>query len=627
MLKKIVLYSGFIILFIWWIYRKMYHPDETGIYQVQTEDIIRYDSLSGPEVGTVLPEQNTTSWKNFAKGSTSGIAILLTDTHSSWLALAHGLKAVGIPFLITQNYKAALRHQVVMVYPELSGKYLRAEALREVARHPQNGGVLIANGVPSDGLSEVFGYTESKASSQRYEIRFNRKAQENKSFNTETGWMIRLGNKERGVDPIATNTYLNVLNEPIAYYEDNSPAVIVKPYAIGRSYLVGFDLGYFLQRSYGNTRNTISPLGEGKFEPSSDVLLGLLRNIYLSQCSTAVVLGTVPENKKMSLILTHNINSKKELLGAIKVAAQERVQGYRSTFFVQAKYISDFTGEGYLRPHLTDILRVLKRWGMEIGTQGVSGNNRFAHSTTGTGIEKYPDYQPYIQDEKKVYNNTLMGETRVAKYVLERLVGNSNIQSFRAPNHQIPRIMPQLLQATGYAYSSSNTSDKVLSHLPYKLNYNYNIYQEVETFEFPITVDDDQGLKSLQNNTSATIDVAYNIANYGGMMVLSLRPDTSAKMQFQQKLTAAVKDFAWIGSLGEFASWWMARNKVELSRVADTIEINIPVRAKGITLVLPEGERMYNYEPADLPVDQYGNNLLIYDYEGKARIFLTRSKE
>jgi hypothetical protein len=87
----------------------------------------------------------------------------------------------------------------------------------------------MATGTPSDGLKEVFGYTESKASSQRYEIRFNRKAKENEYLKTESGWMIRLGNKERGVDPIATNTYYNVKNEPIAYYEDNTPAVIVKP--------------------------------------------------------------------------------------------------------------------------------------------------------------------------------------------------------------------------------------------------------------------------------------------------------------------------------------------------------------------------------------------------------------
>lgn len=627
MLKKIVLYSGFVILFLWWIYRKMYHPDETGIYKVKTEEIISYDTIVGPAEGTALPAESFTAWKKFAKGGTSSIAILVTDTNSSWLALAHGLKSIGVPFLITQNYKAALRHQIVMVYPELSGKYLRQDALKLIAQHPLNGGVLMATGTPSDGLKEVFGYTESKASIQRYEIRFNRKAKENEYLKAESGWMIRLGNKERGVDPIATNTYYNVKNEPIAYYEDNTPAVIVKPYAIGRSYLIGFDLGYFLQRSYSNTRYTISPLGEGKFEPSSDVLLSLIKNIYLTQCTTAVVLGTVPHNKQMSLILTHNINTKQELLHAVKVAAQERRGGFTSSFFVQAKYINDYNGEAYLRPYLTDILKLLVGWNMEVGTQGVSANNRFANNSVGKGIEKYPDYTPFVQSEKKTYNATLMGETRVAKYLLEKLLGNYEMKSFRAPDHQIPRSMPQLLQANSFSYSSSITSDKVLSHLPYRLNYNYDISQEVETFEFPVTVDDDQGIKSLQSSISATIDMAYSIANYGGMMVLSLRPDTSVKMQFQQQLVDAVKEFAWIGSLGNFADWWSARDKVEFSRTMDTIEVNIPVRAKGITLQLPPGERMYNYEPADLPIDQYGNSLLIYDYVGKAKIYITRNNK
>jgi hypothetical protein len=91
-LKKIVLYSGFVILFLWWIYRKMYHPDETGIYKVKTEEIISYDTIVGPAEGTALPAESFTTWKKFAKGGTSSIAILVTDTNSSWLASGPRIK-------------------------------------------------------------------------------------------------------------------------------------------------------------------------------------------------------------------------------------------------------------------------------------------------------------------------------------------------------------------------------------------------------------------------------------------------------------------------------------------------------------------------------------------------------
>ena len=77
--------------------------------------------------------RTTNPWwqsKRYAAGSASRLAILLTDTDSAWLGLAHGLEAIGIPFLITRDAAEAVRHRVVFVYPEVSGTVLPGEALR-----------------------------------------------------------------------------------------------------------------------------------------------------------------------------------------------------------------------------------------------------------------------------------------------------------------------------------------------------------------------------------------------------------------------------------------------------------------------------------------------------------------
>jgi len=92
----------------------------------------------------------------YGHGTTSRLAILLTDPDSSWLGLTHGLKSIGIPFKITRDVQEALRHNVVLVYPVISGKVLSPEALRRLAEYPRAGGTLIGVQVLGGGLNQVF---------------------------------------------------------------------------------------------------------------------------------------------------------------------------------------------------------------------------------------------------------------------------------------------------------------------------------------------------------------------------------------------------------------------------------------------------------------------------------------
>ena len=50
-------------------------------------------------------------------GDTSRLAVYLYRTSSKWLALAHSLKTMGIPFFITTSLARALEFDTVLVYP------------------------------------------------------------------------------------------------------------------------------------------------------------------------------------------------------------------------------------------------------------------------------------------------------------------------------------------------------------------------------------------------------------------------------------------------------------------------------------------------------------------------------
>ena len=73
-------------------------------------------------------------------------------------------KTIGVPFLVTEDYRQALRHRVVLAYPTISGRTLSQEALKALAAFPRNGGTLIGVNVLGGGLNEVFGFREVQVS-------------------------------------------------------------------------------------------------------------------------------------------------------------------------------------------------------------------------------------------------------------------------------------------------------------------------------------------------------------------------------------------------------------------------------------------------------------------------------
>jgi hypothetical protein len=69
------------------------------------------------------------------------------------------------------------------------------------------------------------------------------------------------------------------------------------------------------------------------------------------------------------------------------------------------------------------------------------------------------------------------------------------------------------------------------------------------------------------------------------------------KLRFQQAFVSRMREAgAWIGSLGEFARWWEARDGVQVDVEADggptRLVLHSPVAIKGLALQLPAGWRL-----------------------------------
>lgn len=559
-------------------------------YDVRKNELFTVSGIRGPEDKSELTARNLTSWTAYSSGSSSRLAILLTDTTASWLGLAHGFKSIGIPFIITTDYRRALQSKVVMVYPIVSGASLSPDALQALANFPRNGGTLIGSQVLG-ALNEIFGFDEPVPSKQHFEIVVGKDSSNllTKEFRDDKETHISIGNKEKFKETIGTYSYSKPRLAPVATYEDKSAAITQRFYENGNAYALGFDLGYLILKGHNIRHEDYNRSPANSFEPTLDVLLRLIKNIYIASSRDAAYICTVPYNKDLSVCITHNINFNKALAQAPEFAKKEKEAGIRSSYFIQTKYIRD-RHDGILFSN-DDInkLKQIAGTGMDIQSNTVSGSPLFDQFDQGTGDEVYPDYHPYVMAFNKTYHGTIFGEMRVSRYLLDHFIPGNNTSAFRSTYSYVPFTYPQSLAASGYRFSSSVPANLALTHLPFQMNFNREYDSEIEAFEFPVTDDDELPPFDLSRKNSA-IKLAKKIATYGGCFIGQVHPNEIG-WQIEKDFVKAVKDIAWIGTFRDFGLWWAARNEVtiDISSVGGSrvVNISVPKRMEGLAIMLP----------------------------------------
>ncbi len=567
-------------------YKQQYRP-----VVLKPDDIYLFDGINGPQGTSVVPSPVPASPSAYRSGASNSLAVLLTEPSSNWLGVAHGLKTIGVPFVVTRDYQEALTHRVILVYPTLTGKTLRPEALRALGAVPRQGGTLIATDVLGGGLEEVFGFTKAVASRNRFEVRWEMRHPLLLSFTDPAEQITRLGDREQQREAIGSYGYLNARGA-LARYADGSAAVTIKSYEQGRAVAIGLDIGALLLKGYNNRADGMTVSFNNRFDPTLDVWLRLLRSLYVSGEPNAVTIGTVPFGKSLSVMFTHDVDFTRSMANAVAYAEYEKSRGLVGTYFVQTKYVKDFNDDIFFNQEGVKHVKRLADLGMELASHTVAHSRVFNTFPLGTGEERYPSYVPFVKDRVTAENATVLGELRVSKFLIEHFGGQVPILSFRPGELSNPYALPQALVATGFRYSSTATANNSLTHFPYQLTYDRLAESEVPIFEFPITVEDEE-LPPMGERLPQAVTVAKQIARYGGSMVVLIHPNILGhKLEFEQDFYDAVKEWAWFGSVKQFGEWWAARNALALAVKQDgtfcEVAVTVPQPIDGLTVEVPE---------------------------------------
>jgi len=560
--------------------------------KIEDNEVYQLDIPSGPITATIIPKKVATSFLKYDKGGTNRLCVFLTDTSSSWLGIVDGLAAQGVPFRVTNKVEEALKHKVVIVYPGLASNTLNYNTLEKLRDHPSNGGVLIAFNVLAPSIYKVFGFKANKFSTQRDTITFRQLDIPETSFIQDVNeGRLRIGNMNMTPANTTTIGYLETAFKPIAVFEDGSGAIVRNIFNNGATYAFGIDLGFLTLFAHANLDPQIQRTYVNNFEPTLDVLFRMIRSIYWEYADFPIIKGSVPENKMVPVLLTHDIDYSFSVDTMLLFASLEAANNIQATYFVQTKYIKDKMDIPFITHDKLQNYHALLSMGMEIGSHSVSHTPFFSFLPLGSGYENYPDYRPYYYNFTSTFNETVLGELRVSHYLIEQLFGEK-ATSFRSGYLGFPEKLHVGMKEVGFKYGSNITANEVLTHMPYNTMYDYMLDSELDLYEFPITIEDDEPPEMDKRFEEAVI-LTKKVSRYGGIINILIHPNIMGhKYRFLEMYIEKFKEEAWFGTVSQYGEWWAARTKLEVDAksIDNYVIVTLagPLKIKNLPLVIPK---------------------------------------
>ena len=570
----------------------------------------------------------------FPESAPSQVAILLTKSGQDAESPVRCLKAMGIPFFVTRDLHAALRHKLLLLYPEVDGTTFNAAQAQSISGFVVHGGVIFAQDVFWGGFKPLFGFDEVIPLRTRHKIIFD--AQNPGTSDPVFQYLNRPAEKEVPLGSAAiqeviwTNGYRAATGTQIlGRFEDGSAAVLRHDVGRGHTYLIGVALNDVVRRNQQNRDYEAQRIYVNGFEPGTDVWLLILRAWYETYCDSGIRLGTIPQGKRSVLMLSHDVDWEYSFKPMSAFAAFEKSAGTSSTFFVQTKYLDDVNSKAFFFGQSLDLLRELVH-GSDIESHTVIHSKLFNKVPLGTGQEQYPDYHARATPDDAAKDATTLGEVCVSKSLLDGELPGHDTVFFRAGHLRVPPYLPEALVRCGYEFDSSFTAADVLSNFPYELDFDLGMTEPANIFEFPVTFEDEQ-LPPLSDRIPAMLDTIEANAENGAVSVLLIHSNNSQeKLKAERVLLSQLPEDILVENMTDYARFWKARYQLRWFPKAisggEQIEINAELPISGLSLVslrtirnasgIP-GIRWTDHAVILPPIESQSRVLVHIDYLGK----------
>ncbi len=500
-------------------------------------------------------------------------------------SVKHMAEVGGMPFTISDNLQKILTNKVVIIPSELKSGVFSTEELSLLQNYVLKGGCLITNGLDEEKLYSTFGITDVIKKKERYTLSFDISADGFifHNIDDEMEQTISLGNKEKEKS-VRTNSFVCSEAGVLGRYDNGQVAFIRNTFGKGKVYSLGILFKHLILSAQINADNA-HRCYSNCFEPTSDVVIMLLKNIYAQEVPYAVFKNTAPTHYRATLIITHDVCSHTAQNGMKAFADLERELGIKATYMITTHEFRDDLASNNYEPHRHQVKEIADM-GMEIGSHSYGHFPDFADKDIfPMGSIEYIEeniYHPRYIDNNCI-GGSVIGETYVSKKLLERDT-DQKIRSFRSGHLAYNKHLTEALQTTGYSYNSSYASGDVMTAFPYTETFDCSYSGTMSNIlEIPLLISDvfDEEAISADNyleKVDIWLDAANKVADNKGFICLLIHPNRDYKVWAEREFYKQLPKDICALTLGEAGDFWTARNKTRFRTqiVEHNMEIIIP---------------------------------------------------
>ena len=266
-------------------------------------------------------------------------------------------------------------------------------------------------------------------------------------------------------------------------------------------------------------------------------------------------LGDAPGGARSALVLLHDVRGLPALRAAGALVRGERASRIRSSYVVQTRYLADARGAKLVGPALARLVRAIRAAGSDVVAGGVAGGP-LAATPRGDGSEMYPAYAAAYASSTEVDSETLSGELRVSRYVLDAL-GAHGVQAFRGVTGATPRGFAAVAESAGIGVDATLPVDAAGGSFPFWQAQPDGL--ERRLLRLPVAVDDVPGEGAAATLAASYVAMRRNWVT-GAPTLVELTPDPrGCAGTVERALLADTPANVWRGTLDGFAAFWEQR--------------------------------------------------------------------
>ncbi|MCB9188861.1 MAG: T9SS type A sorting domain-containing protein [Flavobacteriales bacterium] len=511
---------------------------------------------------------------NYGQNDRKVVILDMTDANSEtnysrYYAADQLMKVTGLSYDSTSLLSEALSYPIVVLGTRIVQDAFSTNEIQLIEDYVSNGGVLIMSNLRDTNFKFLAGVDSIISDNELYSITWDT-ANYPAYFGMIDDSMevtISLGRESSG-PTFYSRSFTTTTSETLGYFENGKSACVHNQIGLGHVYTFGSDFRDLIFRPRINQDINAHRVYSNGFEPSSDAIVIIVRNIIEEHLSNAVYKYTVPGNYSSVICITHDIDSRTGIDTMASFVDAEVARGFKAHYNVTVRYLSDgWMTNFYVGSHQQ--IAYIRDQGHTLASHSVGHFPDFANATVfpyGSIGNNAANYQP-VYFSGMTIGGSVLGETEVSKGLLEDDF-SVRVRSWRSGHLAYPDSLAMALDELGYDFSSTYSSNDILTNFPFYAIHDGSFQgYPSNVLEIPMTISDvfaSDPISELNFMDKVGIwsDVNKRYDKNNSSLVLLIHPNRGWKLIAQEAFLDSLMPTQGVVSFEEYGDFWRKRDSL-----------------------------------------------------------------